>query len=304
MTVGVIGLGNMGGAIARNLLDAGFDVIGRDVDPDRMSQFTSAGGIPGETPAQVTFQADIVILSLPNVAALEQVLHGPGGLVAEGRAGIICVETSTFPLSAKTAAAEALAPKEIALLDCTVSGTGSQARDRDIVLYTSGPADLIERCKPVFEAFSKASPRVGDFGAGSVMKFVSNLLVAVHTVAAAEAMTLATKAGLDADAALDHISAGAGNSRMLEVRGPLMVGGEYDVGSATLDTLTKDSEIILDFAADRDCPVPLLSMAAQFLRAAAAQGLNDKDPAVVREVLGHLAGLESRLDLVNGGSDV
>ena len=149
MTVGVIGLGNMGGAIARNLLDAGFDVIGRDVDPDRMSQFTSAGGIPGETPAQVTFQADIVILSLPNVASLEQVLHGPGGLVDEGRAGIICVETSTFPLSAKTAAAEALAPKEIALLDCTVSGTGSQARDRDIVLYTSGPADLIERCKPV-----------------------------------------------------------------------------------------------------------------------------------------------------------
>jgi len=304
MTVGVIGLGNMGGAIARNLLDSGFDVIGADIDPARMASFTSAGGIPGASPAEVTAEADIVILSLPNVAALEQVLHGPGGLVPEGRAGVICVETSTFPLSAKKAAAEALASKNIPLLDCTVSGTGSQARDRDIVLYTSGPADLLERCKPVFEAVSKASPRVGDFGAGSIMKFVSNLLVAVHTVAAAEALTLATKAGVDVGAAVDLISAGAGNSRMLEVRGPLMVGGEYDVGSATVDTLTKDSEIILDFAAHQDCPVPLLSTAATFLRAAAAQGHNEKDPAVVREVLGQLAGLTPRPGGENGGSDV
>jgi 3-hydroxyisobutyrate dehydrogenase-like beta-hydroxyacid dehydrogenase len=83
---------------------------------------------------------------------------------------------------------------------------------------------------------------------------------------------------------------------MLEVRGPLMVAGEYDVGSATLDTLTKDSEIILGFAAERDCPVPMLSIAATFLRAAAGQGLNDLDPAVVREVLGALAGLPTTIE--------
>ncbi len=294
--VGVIGLGNMGGAIAVNLLDAGFDVVGIDVDPSRVGAFADHGGRTAASPAEVSAIADIVILSLPNVAALEQVLHGPGGLVAEGRSGVICVETSTFPLSAKLAARDALAARDIGLLDCTVSGTGSQARERDIVLYTSGPADLLERCRPVFEAVSKASPRVGDFGSGSIMKFVSNLLVAVHTVAAAEALTLAAKAGIDTASALELISAGAGNSRMLEVRGPLMVAGEYDVGSATLDTLTKDSEIILGFAAERDCPVPMLSIAATFLRAAAGQGLNDLDPAVVREVLGALAGLPTTIE--------
>jgi putative dehydrogenase len=294
--VGVIGLGNMGGAIAQNLLAAGFDVIGLDVDPGRMAPFIAKGGRAGVTPAELTEGADIVILSLPNVAALEQVLHGPGGLVPDGRSGVICVESSTFPLPAKVAAAEALAGKDISLLDCTISGTGSQARERDIVLYTSGPPDLLEICRPVFEAISKAAPRVGDFGAGSIMKFVSNLLVAIHTVAAAEALTLAAKAGLDTGAALEHISAGAGNSRMLEVRGPLMVAGDYHVGSATLDTLTKDSEIILGFAAERDCPVPLLSIAATFLRAAVGQGLNDQDPAVVREVLGALAGLPRSID--------
>lgn len=293
--VGVIGLGNMGGAIAQNLLEAGFEVVGIDIDPARMAPFTAKGGKAASSPAEVTEGADIVILSLPSVAALEQVIHGPGGLVPDGRSGVLCVESSTFPLSAKMAAAEALAEKDIALLDCTVSGTGSQARDRDIVLYTSGPPELLERCRPVFDAVSKAAPRVGDFGAGSIMKFVSNLLVAVHTVAAAEALTLAAKAGLDAGTALDLLSAGAGNSRMLEVRGPLMVAGDYDVGSATLDTLTKDSAIILDFAAERDCPTPLLSIASTFLRAAAAQGLHDVDPAVVREVLGALAGLPANV---------
>lgn len=290
-TVGVIGLGNMGGAIAANLLDAGFDVIGIDIDPPRVDAFTARGGHVATSPADVTERADIVIISLPNVAALEQVLHGPGGLVAEGRSGVVCVETSTFPLPAKVAAAAALAEKGIPLLDCTVSGTGSQARDRDIVLYTSGPAELLERCRPIFDAVSKAAPRVGEFGAGSIMKFVSNLLVAIHTVAAAEALTLAAKAGLDTSTALALISAGAGNSRMLEVRGPLMVAGDYDVDSATVDTLTKDSSIILDFAAERDCPTPLLSIASTLLTAAAAQGHHDLDPAVVREVLGGLAGM-------------
>lgn len=290
--VGVIGLGNMGGVLARNLLEADFEVVGLDIDPDRIEAFESAGGVVAESPAAVTQDADIVILSLPNVEALESVIHGEGGLAAGGREGVICIESGTFPLQAKTAAAEALSERGIHLLDCTVSGTGSQAVNRDIVFYTSGPTELVERCGPVFQAVAKAWPRVGDFGAGSVMKFVSNLLVTVHTVAAAEALTLATKSGLDPEAALELLAAGAGQSRMLEVRGPLMASGEYDVGSATVDTLTKDTEIILDFAAKQSSPVPMLSIAATFLHAAAANGLNHQDPAVVREMIGRLAGLD------------
>ena len=291
-SVGVIGLGNMGGAMARNLLEAGFEVTGLDIDRARVATFESAGGTVAGSPAEVSHAADIVLLSLPNVGALEEVLHGPGGLAGEGREGVICIESGTFPQAAKNAAREALEERGIHLLDCTVSGTGSQARERDIVLYTSGPADQLDRCTGVFEAIAKAWPRVGDFGAGSVMKFVSNLLVAVHTVAAAEALTLAVKCGIDPQAALELIAAGAGQSRMLEVRGPLMAAGEYDIGSASVDTLAKDTEIILDFAGTQNSPVPLLSLAGTFLRAAAANGLNDKDPAIVREIFGSLAGLD------------
>lgn len=300
-SLGVIGLGNMGGAIAQNLLAAGFQVVGLDIDTERMAPFTAGGGKPAATPAEVTQEADIVILSLPSVAALEQVVHGSGGLLEGGRSGVICIESGTFPLAAKISAAEALATRDIALLDCTVSGTGSQARNRDIVVYASGPPELVAKCEPVFKAISKAAPRVGDFGAGSTMKFVSNLLVAVHTVAAAEALTLAAKCGLDPGAALELITSGAGNSRMLEVRGPLMVAGDYDVGSATVETLNKDTEIILDFAAGQNCPVPMLSMAAAFLRSAAANGWHDQDPASVKEVLSTLAGIVDERKVGPGG---
>jgi 3-hydroxyisobutyrate dehydrogenase-like beta-hydroxyacid dehydrogenase len=300
-SLGVIGLGNMGGAIAQNLLAAGFQVVGLDIDTERMAPFTAGGGKPAATPAEVTQEADIVILSLPSVAALEQVVHGSGGLLEGGRSGVICIESGTFPLAAKISAAEALASRDIALLDCTVSGTGSQARNRDIVVYASGPPELVAKCEPVFKAISKAAPRVGDFGAGSTMKFVSNLLVAVHTVAAAEALTLAAKCGLDPGAALELITSGAGNSRMLEVRGPLMVAGDYDVGSATVETLNKDTEIIIGFAAGQNCPVPMLSMAAAFLRSAAANGWHDQDPASVKEVLSTLAGIVDEKKAGPGG---
>ena len=300
-SLGVIGLGNMGGAIAQNLLAAGFQVVGLDIDTERMAPFTAGGGKPAATPAEVTQEADIVILSLPSVAALEQVVHGSGGLLEGGRSGVICIESGTFPLAAKISAAEALATRDIALLDCTVSGTGSQARNRDIVVYASGPPELVAKCEPVFKAISRAAPRVGDFGAGSTMKFVSNLLVAVHTVAAAEALTLAAKCGLDPGAALELITSGAGNSRMLEVRGPLMVAGDYDVGSATVETLNKDTEIIIGFAAGQNCPVPMLSMAAAFLRSAAANGWHDQDPASVKEVLSTLAGIVDEKKAGPGG---
>jgi len=290
--VGIIGLGNMGGAMAGNLLAAGFRVVGLDIDQARLDQFVGKGGEAAPSPAKVAAETDIVILSLPNVPALEAVLAGPGGLLSEPRAGVICVESGTFPLAAKQSARLALAEVEMELLDCTVSGTGAQAQARDIVLYTSGPKEVLERCEAIFEAIARAHPRVGDFGAGSVMKFVSNLLVSAHTVAAAEALTLAARCGLDPAATLRLLTAGAGNSRMLEIRGPMMVTRDYDQGSSHLDSLAKDTEIILAFAGEHSCPVPMLATAATVFRAATSQHYSHLDPAVVREVLGSMAGLQ------------
>jgi L-threonate 2-dehydrogenase len=290
--VGIIGIGNMGSPLAESLLRAGRAVVGVDVDPEQMDWFTGAGGTAARHPADVVAAADIVILSLPSIEALNEVVHGPSGLLASPRPGVVIADTGTFPIPAKQAVRDALTAAGMEMLDCTVSGTGAQARNRDIVLYTSGPEEAVARCKAVFDIVARDAPRVGDFGAGSMMKFVANLLVTVNTVAAAEAITLAARCGLDPAEALRLISSGSGNSRILELRGPMMVARDYDHDSSTLESLAKDTEIILGFAGDHSCPVPMLATASTYLRSAMAQFPSHVDPAVVREVLGVMAGLE------------
>ncbi len=291
--IGVVGVGTIGTAMASNLLSAGFPVVGYDVRSERRQALAELGGVVAASPGEVAAQARIVLLSLPSVAALEEVVTGENGLVAAAPAGTICVETSTLPIPAKQAARQALAEVGVELLDCTVSGTGAQARERDMVLYVSGPAEAADKCSGVFAAISRAAPRVGDFGSGTMMKFISNLLVIVHTMAAAEALTLAARCGLDLPTVYDLLTTGAGTSRMLEVRGPMMTKGEYPGDSATIAVLGKDIELIMDFAAAQDAPVPLLSAAYPYFAAARAQGRIGQDPAVLAAVLAGLAGIAS-----------
>jgi len=293
-SVGIVGVGAMGSALASSLLSAGAQVTGFDVREERRALLSALGGTVVTSPAEVVDAAPVVILSLPSPEALRVVVEGPGGLVEASRSGAFCIETSTLPIEDKSWARERLATKDIVLIDCPISGTGGQARSRDIVFYASGPVEAVELCRPVLEAVGRGAPYVGEFGTGSTMKFVSNLLVSVHTLAAAEALTLAAHSGVDRATAYELLTAGAGTSRMLEVRGPMMVEGSYPGDSATVVTLGKDVEIISEFAAARSVPTPLLAVARMFLLAAKAQGLGDQDPAVVAEVMAELAGGDAR----------
>lgn len=282
--VGVIGVGNMGSAMAGSLLAAGHDVVGHDVDARRMGDLERAGGRTAGAPGEVLAQADRVVLSLPTAAALRDVVAGDGGLLAAARDGVVLVETSTLALADKFWARDALDVAGVALLDCPISGTAGQARQRDIVFYTSGPRDEVRTVEPLLLAMGRGAPWLGPFGAGIRAKLVSNLLVAVHTMAAAEALNLAEQAGLDLPTTFDVLTAGAGTSRMLEVRGPMMVAGTYPSDSATVGILAKDVGLILDLAGDLDAPTPLLSLVASFFAAARGQGRGDGDPAVLAEV--------------------
>ncbi len=290
--VGVIGVGKMGSAMAANLAASGFSVVGFDVRREQLELLTREGGRPCSSPAEVARQADIVILSLPSAAALRQVVVGEQGLKAAGRKGVICVETSTLPVKVKEEARLLLEESGLSMVDCPLSGTGDMARKKDMVIYASGDAELLDRCRPVFEAVARGHQRVGGFGDGTRMKLISNLLVSVHTASAAEALTLAAKCGLDRGMALDLLRAGSGNSRMLEIRGPMMASGEYGGGSSTVDILCKDVGIIIDLATEVDCPAPLMGLTAALLAGARGQGLGSSDPAVVAKVLGRMAGLD------------
>ena len=283
--VGVIGLGNMGLPMAGHLLAAGFGVQGYDVRPEAAAALAEAGGVPAASPAEAAAGAQTVITSLPSVAALQQVVGGEQGLASATPDGLILIETSTLPIAAKAEAARALGRSGAVVLDCPLSGTASQMRAADIAVYASGDPAAIKRSHDVLAAFSWVQHEVGAFGNGMRMKLVANHLVAVHHTAAAEALLLAGRAGLDPALALRALSDGAGSSRMLEIRGPMMVEGDFSRANIALEVFCKDIDLIGDLARTVRCPLPLFSAAAQLHLAAMAQGRLDEDPACVFAVL-------------------
>jgi 3-hydroxyisobutyrate dehydrogenase-like beta-hydroxyacid dehydrogenase len=278
----MVGLGIMGSAMSARLMRAGYRVVGYDPDQRQRARHRRAGGELAASAGEVGALAPIVICSLPSSDAL---LATADELARAPRKPRIIVETSTLPLADKERARRTLEPGRGALLDCPLSGTGTQARAGDLVVYASGDARAWRRVVPVVKAFARAWYYVGPFGAGSKMKFVANLLVAIHNVAAAEALVLAGKAGLEPGMVLRAITDGAGTSRMLEVRGPMMVKGDYANASMKLEVWQKDLTIIAAFARDVAAPTPLFSASAPLYMAAMSMGRQKEDTAAVHAVL-------------------
>jgi len=270
-----------------NLVKARFDVCGFDVLPARRAALKKARGRACDSAAEVAARAGIVITSLPSAAALHAVAR-------EIETPCIIVETSTLPIEDKLLARETLAKKKIVLLDCPLSGTGAQARTRDLSVYGSGDRKSFERTKSVLEGFARAHYYLGEFGNGSKMKYVANLLVAIHNVAAAEAFVLGMKAGLDPQTLYKVIGDGAGSSRMFQVRGPQMVAGRYDEATMKVEVWQKDMKIIGEYATRLGVPTALFNASAAVYTAAMAQGFEKQDTASVCAVLEGMARLKRR----------
>jgi 3-hydroxyisobutyrate dehydrogenase-like beta-hydroxyacid dehydrogenase len=282
----VIGLGIMGSAMSANLVKAGFSVIGYDTAAARRKSLAAAGGKPARSTKELARRAPLIICSLPSADAL---LAVSAELAEAGHRGQIVIETSTLPLDVKESARKRLAAAGVTLLDCPLSGTGAQARVKDVVVYASGGRSAYRKCIPVFEGFARAHYLIGPFGDGSKMKFVANHLVAIHNLAAAEAMVLGMKAGLDPARVLAVISNGAGTSRMLEVRGPMMVKGDYSEATMKVSVWQKDMKIIGEYARSINCPTPLFLASAPFYTAAMAMGRGEEDTGSVCAVLEEMA---------------
>jgi L-threonate 2-dehydrogenase len=284
--VGMIGLGIMGSAMSGNLMRAGFKILGYDLLPRRREEHKKAGGSAARNCRDIAKRCDIVVTSLPSSDAL---LDTAAEIAKSSRSNQIVIETSTLPIPVKEEARKLLAARGTILLDCTLSGTGAQARVKDLVVYASGDRKSYRRIAPVLNGFARAHYYVGPFGAGSKVKFVANLLVAIHNVAAAEAMVLAMKSGLDPAMVLKVVADGAGASRMLQVRGPMMVKGDYSEAAMKVQVWQKDMTIIGDYARKIDCPTPLFSASAPIYTAAMAMGHGAEDTGVVCAVLEQMA---------------
>ncbi len=280
--VGIVGLGIMGGAFARNLLRAGWEVIGYDTAPARRRAFVNSGVKVAADIASLAAAAPTLVTSLPNPRALHETV---AAVIAAQVKPRVVVETSTFALTDKLAAETTLREAGHLALDCPVSGTGAQAKLGDLVVYASGDAKAIARLRPLFLGISREVHDLGAFGNGSRMKYVANLLVAIHNVASAEAMVLGIKAGLDPAVVFELIRAGSGNSRIFELRAPMMVAGNYAPPTMAIETWRKDLDVIGAYAAELGAPAPLFSASLPIYAAAKSMGFGHLDTASVCAVL-------------------
>src|SRR5450759_3536666 len=226
-TVGIIGLGIMGGAFAKNLTRAGWRVVGYDISAARRREAARAGVEIARDAAGVAAAGPTVLTSLPKPQALIDTVRA---IAAAKLPRKLLVEMSTFAISDKEKAARALAKAGHLMLDTPVSGTGSQAINRDLVFYASGDPRHIKRLRPMFQAFGRHVFDVGAFGNGSKIKYVANLLVAINNVATAEAMVLGMKAGLPPQLIFDLITPGAGNSNTRELPAPGVIRSKISCG--------------------------------------------------------------------------
>lgn len=289
-TVGIIGLGIMGGAIARNLAQAGWQVVGYDVDDARCRELAARNLAIAAGPAEVARCSETILTSLPKPAALQQTAEAIAGSGVPRR---IVVELSTFAIADKEAAEKALRAAGHVMLDCPLSGTGAQAKVKDLVIYASGDSQAISALAPLFADFGRKTHDLGAFGNGMKMKFVANLLVAIHNVASAEAMVLGMKAGLDPRQVFELAASGAGTSRVLELRGGMMADNRYDGDNVTMKVSTwqKDMSVIGDYAQALGCPTPLFSATEAIYNAAMSTGHAGHDTAAVCAVLEQMAGM-------------
>ena len=288
-TVGVIGLGIMGGAFARNLAAKGWRVVGYDISAARRRELGRAGLEIASDATAVAAAAPIIVTSLPKPEAL---LATAKAIAAADLPRRIVAEASTFTIEDKIKAERVLRAAGHVLLDCPVSGTGSQAKTGDLVVYASGAKAAIAKVKPAFASFSRKTYDVGAFGNGSRMKYVANLLVAINNVASAEAMVLGMKAGLDPQTIFEMVSNGAGNSRVFELRAPMMVKNRYGDATMKCSVWQKDMDVIGAFAKKLKVPTPLFSATLPVYAAALKSGHAEDDTAAVCAVLEAKAGIK------------
>ena len=283
-TVGIVGLGLLGGAVASRLRAGGHDVVGYDIAADKVTALVALGGRAAPSAQAVAESAAAVCVVLPSLTSVEDVVLGPRGLAASGAAGATIIQMSTISPALTERLAREVTAKGLAFLDCPISGTSAMVERGEGIVFVGGDPSVFGRWRPVLETILPRAVFVGRAGQAMVLKLVANLLVALHSAAAAEALLMARKAGLDLELVLDILGRSAASSRMLEVRGPLVARGEFPP-QMKLDLFMKDLHLIQDAARSVGAPLPLTDVAERLYAAALQAGHGGADLSVVVKAL-------------------
>ena len=283
-TVGVIGLGTMGMGAAQSLLRAGFTVHGCDVRAEILDKLTQHGGVACPSPRALGAICDVIVTLVVNAEQTDTVLFGLQGAVAGMKPGTVVIASATVAPEYAEGLARRLAEKEILMLDAPVSGGGAKAAAGEMTMMTAGPPEVYAKLEAVLAGMAGKVYRLGSqHGLGSKVKIVNQLLAGVHIAAAAEAMALGIREGVDPDALYEVITHSAGNSWMFENRVPHILKGDYTPLSA-VDIFVKDLGLVLDTARKSKFPLPLSAAAHQMYMMASTAGHGREDDAAVIKI--------------------
>ena len=283
-TVGFIGVGKIGLPISENLIKSGFRVLG--YRRSSLAEFEKLGGIAAKSPAEIGAQCDVVLSCVPTTEAMNEVVNGPDGLIQSARPGQIIVELGSHPVPDKQQHVATFGKKGAAYLDGEVSGTPGMAAARKAVIYLAGDADACKKLEPVIKGFADMCLYLGPFGSATNVKLINNMLVAINIAAAAEAVALGLKAGVDLPLMIKAIANGSGGSTQFGIRAPWMAERKFKPVQGAPALLAHYFPKIDNLAATSGSATPLFDRAAELYQRCADLGLSeDNDVAVMVDVL-------------------
>ena len=291
--IGFIGLGIMGHHMAGHLLEAGYPLMVYDLLPASLDGIVSLGAGRGTSPANVARHCDLVISMVPDSPDVEELALGPGGLVESARPGLIYIDMSSISPRVARQVAEKLEAKGMRCLDAPVSGGETGAQNASLSIMVGGPADLFEEVRPLLEVMGKTITYCGEHGAGQTVKACNQIQVALNFIGMAEAFVLGAKAGVDPAVILKVLGGGYAQTRVMDVRGPRLIHGDFAPGFKSKFHL-KDLNIINDTASDLELDLPAAKLAQSLYQKLVEAGRGDLDHSAVITILEDLAGIQAR----------
>lgn len=288
-TVGFVGLGAMGGPMAGHIVRKGFALVVHDIDPAKVAELVALGATAAQDAADVARQAAILISMVDTTEQAEEVIAGPAGFAVAAQAGDVIVSMSTIDPMAMRKLQPRLAATGIALLDAPVTGFDQGARDGTLRAFVGGPAEALERIRPVLQTMTSEILHLGALGNGLAMKLVNNMLFQVHRILVVEALALGTRAGLDPQQIFEVISKTASNSPAFQNCAARVLARDFE--GIRMDITYKDIELQSRLAKSVQMPLFMANTAQQVYQMARAQGLGGEDGAAVVKIYEQFTGV-------------
>jgi 2-hydroxy-3-oxopropionate reductase len=291
--IGFIGLGIMGRHMAAHLMNAGYQVFLFDVNQAVINDLAKKGGVSCTNCKEVAAASDVVISMVPDSPDVEKVALGKDGIIESARDGLIYIDMSTIAPNTAIRVAEELGKKGVHCLDAPVSGGETGAKNAALSIMVGGPKELFEEMLPIFQVMGKTVTLCGKNGAGQTVKACNQIQVALNLIGMSEAVVLGSKAGVDPAIILQVLSGGYAQTRVMDVRGPKVIKGEFEPGFKSRFHF-KDLNIVMETARQLGVPLPATAIAHELFTSLMATGRGELDHSAIINIIEDLAKIEAR----------